>query len=151
MRIIPNNKFLFKCYITNSSLCDFCNMYIESNKHLFWECHNTRSFWTEIQRFFNEKLININLDYSIISLGFTDQSSYTILMNGILIYAKYFIFKNKYAKTIPVFDNFIKYLKYHENLERLIALTKDKITQHDNKWGKLQLFNQIVLQFTTTG
>ena len=140
MRIAPNNKFLFKCNIINTSLCDFCNMFVESNKHLFWECHISRGFWTEIQMFLNLKQIDINLNYEIISFGYMDQSSYTTLLNCILIYAKYFIFKNKYTKTIPFFNDFIKYLKYHENLERIIALTKNKVIQHEDKWNKLQLF-----------
>ena len=43
MRIVPNNKFLYQCKINNTSLCDFCSMNVESNKHLFWECHISRS------------------------------------------------------------------------------------------------------------
>ena len=99
MKILPNNRFLYKCNITSTSLCDFCNMYIESNKHLFWECLVSRSFWTELEVFLNEKRININLNYQTISLGLMDQSSYSNLLNCILIYAKYIIFKNKYAKN----------------------------------------------------
>ena len=30
MRIIPTNQFLTKCHITSSTLCDFCNMEIET-------------------------------------------------------------------------------------------------------------------------
>ena len=75
MKILPNNRFLYKCNITSTSLCDFCNMYIESNKHLFWECLVSRSFWTELEVFLNEKRININLNYQTISLGLMDQSS----------------------------------------------------------------------------
>ena len=121
MRIVPNNKFLYQCKINNTSLCDFCSMNVESNKHLFWECHISRSFWTELELFLNNKQIDIKLDYAIISLGYREKSSYTTLLNCTLIYAKYFIFKSKYEKTIPYFNNFKKYLKYHENLEKLIA------------------------------
>ena len=32
MRIIPNNQFLYKCNINSTSLCDFCTMYVETNK-----------------------------------------------------------------------------------------------------------------------
>ena len=127
MKILPNNRFLYKCNITSASLCDFCNMYIESNKHLFCECLVSRSFWTELEVFLNEKRININLNYQTISLGLMDQSRYSNLLNCILIYAKYFIFKNKYTKTEPTFNNFKKYLKYHEQFERLISVSKDKI------------------------
>ena len=106
MRIIPNNQFLYKCNINSTSLCDFCTMYVETNKHLFWECHFTREFWTDVERFLNEKEITIKLDYKLISIGYTKWSSHSNLLNFILIYAKYFIFKNKYSKTIPMFSIF---------------------------------------------
>ena len=92
-------------------MCDFCSMNIESNVHLFWGCHISRSFWTELELFLNNKQIDIKLDYAMISLGYIEQSSYTILLNFTLIYAKYFIFKSKYEKTIPYFNNFKKILK----------------------------------------
>ena len=63
-------------------------MFVESNKHLFWECHISRGFWTEIQMFLNLQ-IDINLNYEFISFGYMDQSSYTTLLNCILIFAKF--------------------------------------------------------------
>ena len=79
------------------------------------------------------------LDYKIISFGYTDWSSSTFLLNFIIIYAKYFIFKNKYSNTIPLFSNFKNYLKYIESVEKLIASAKAKLTQHNKKWVNLQL------------
>ena len=46
MRIIPTNVLFLKYKIKNSNLCDFCNMNIESNKHMFWGCIHTQHFWT---------------------------------------------------------------------------------------------------------
>ena len=37
-RIIATNKYLFKCKLSNSNLCDFCDENIETIEHLFWEC-----------------------------------------------------------------------------------------------------------------
>ena len=39
MHKIPNNQFLFKCKLKSHNICDFCNMCIDSNYHMFWECH----------------------------------------------------------------------------------------------------------------
>ena len=36
-RIIPTNKSLFKYKLKSSNLCDFCQMNIETIRHLFWE------------------------------------------------------------------------------------------------------------------
>ena len=76
----------------------------------------------------------------MISFGYLDQSSYSILLNCIFIHAKYFIFKNKYEKSHPNFAHFKNYLKYHESLEKLIALGKNKLQEHERKWKQLQLF-----------
>ena len=35
MRIIPNKRYLFKCKLVPSVLCDFCFMQEETNVHLF--------------------------------------------------------------------------------------------------------------------
>ena len=143
MRIVPNNKFLYRCNLNNTSLCDFCSMTIETNKHMFWECYVSRGFWTEIERLLKDNQIRIKLDYEMISFGYLNQSSYTSLLNCILIYAKYFIFKTKYEQTVPSLNNFIKYLKHHENLERIIATAKDKIQKHEAKWNQLHIFRHI--------
>ena len=139
MKIVPNNKFLYKCNLTNTSLCDFCSMNIESNKHLFWECPISRSLWTELEMFLINKQIHTKLDYEIISLGYTEQSSYSILLNCIFVYAKYYIFKCKYESTIPTFNSFKMYLRYHESIEKIIAMTKNKLPNHVKKWTQLQL------------
>ena len=139
MRIVPNNRFLYKCNISNTSLCDFCTMFVETNKHLFWECQFSRAFWTDLEVFLTEKQLTVRLDYKIISLGYTEWSSSSYLLNFIIIYAKYFIFKNKYSNTIPLFSNFRNYLRYIQNIEHVIATAKDKLTLHNEKWVKLQL------------
>ena len=148
MKIVPNNKFLYKCNITNTSLCDFCNMHIECNKHLFWECQWSRSFWTELEVFLNVKRIyNFELPNNIFWLH--GLSSYSNLLNCILIYAKYFIFKNKYTKTEPSFNNFKNYLKYHENLERVIALSKDKNNEHEHNGVNCNFFSWCIMKLMT--
>ena len=100
MRIVPNNRFLYKWNLTNTSLCDVCTMFVETNKHLFWECQFSRAFWTDLEVFLTEKQLTVRLDYKIISLGYTEWSSSSYLLNFIKIYAKYFIFKNKYSNTV---------------------------------------------------
>ena len=139
MRILPNNKFLYKCNIISTSLCDFCTMHVETNKHLFWECQCSRAFWTDLEVFLNEKQITVRLDYTIISFGYIEWSSNSYLLNFIIIYAKYFIFKNKYSNSIPLFAHFKNYLKYIEKVEKAIASAKDKLTLHNEKWVILQL------------
>ena len=59
------------------------------------------------------------------------------IVNFILILAKYFIFRSKYEKVIPNIETFIKYLYKRQEIEKIIALKKDKLMVHNEKWSKL--------------
>ena len=48
-RIIPSNVFLHKCKFVSSSLCDFCQMEIETVNHMFWECMYMQAFWMQLK------------------------------------------------------------------------------------------------------
>jgi hypothetical protein len=140
MRIIPTNNYLYKCNITETSLCDFCNSNVENIQHLFWECQLVRAFWTELDNYLLQQIINIHMNFRTICFG-VEKSFNSTTINCIIIIGKYFIFKNKYAKTIPVFGNFITYVKKFEQIERMISNNKDKLHIHLNKWNKLNLSN----------
>ena len=126
--------------MSNTNLCDLFCRDIDTFKHLLWECCHSQHFWSQLKTFLAGKNIELTLNYKEICFGKTVILKKDILVNFIIISAKYFIFKNKYTKTEPTFNNFKKYLKYHEQLERLIALSKDKIKEHEHKWSQLQLF-----------
>ena len=42
-RIIGTNKYLFKCNLSNTNLCDMCSEHIETIEHLFWECKHIQT------------------------------------------------------------------------------------------------------------
>ena len=69
MQIIPTNSFLLKCKISNTNLCDFCNRNIETVKHLFWECHHSQHFWSQLKTFLLGLGILIELNYELIYFG----------------------------------------------------------------------------------
>lgn len=125
------------CNIAESSLCDMCNMHVESVQHLFWECSITQMFWSTFKQFTNEISFNADINYEVISFGIPDnQNKYTIF-NFLVILAKYFIFKNKLNKSAPKFELFTKYVKDRKEVERIIALSKNKLQLHNQKWNKM--------------
>ena len=107
MKILPCNKFLLKCKIVNSSLCDFCNMNEETVKHLFWECPVSRNFWNRLELFLHNKGFSIDLNFDIITFYSTKYQ----IFNFIILLAKYFIFSNKYKKNIPDLGRYSTYIK----------------------------------------
>ena len=139
MRIVPTNKYLFKCKLVPSTLCDFCNSYIETVNHLFWECHNTQQFWSGLQSLLTNLNINITFDLLTITFGIKGKGLHNSLLNFIIISGKYFIFRSKYIKTIPCLNSYVIYLKKRIEIERHIAFNKDKIETHNKKWEKIIL------------
>ena len=73
MRIVTTNKLLLKYKIKNSNTCEICNMYVETIKHLFWECIHTQHYWNEISNFLTSKGIELQLNYELISFGLTNK------------------------------------------------------------------------------
>ena len=139
MRIIPTNTYLFKCKITMSNLCDFCNSYTETVNHLFWECQNSQQFWSELKTFLANKNINITFDLLNIIFGVEGKGVHNSLINFIIICGKYFIFRSKYIKTIPCFNSFNVYLNKRMEIEKHIALEKDKTEVHNRKWEQFTI------------
>ena len=139
MRIIPTNDVLLKYKIKNSNLCEFCNMNVETNKHLFWECIHTQHFWAKLSMFLQTNNMNLIFTYETISFGLIKfmQNPNTKAKNYIILCAKYFIFLNKCRNTIPCINNFTYYLHKQIDIEKQIAQENDKLESHGIKWSFL--------------
>ena len=87
--------FLHKCKLVSSSLCDFCQMEIETVSHMFWECMYVQTFWMKLKDCLNENQITVNITFKTTTFGiqesFTNENK---LKNVMILLAKYFIFKN---------------------------------------------------------
>ena len=137
MRIIPTNKFLLKCNIAMSALCDFCTMEIETINHLFWECLYVQQFWTELSNLLKNCNIDITFSLRTITFGITQRINNPNIQvkNFIILLAKYFIFKSKCQKLPLSLIHFKSYLKQRLKVEKQIHLMKDKLTQFERKWN----------------
>ena len=136
MRIVPTNDLLLKYKIKTSNICDFCNMNVETAKHMFWECRHIQHIWNEVTTFLQTKNIYINLNFEIISFGLIKnmKNPITIMKNYIILCAKYFIFLSKCHINIPLFNCFINYLYSQIDIEKYIAQQRDRLESHENKW-----------------
>ena len=139
MRIIPTNQFLTKCHVVSSSLCEFCNMEIETFSHLFWECTYVQQFWTSLTDFLNRCNFNFSLDFKTMSFGITQANpNYKVLTQNFIIYiGKYFIFQAKQRKQIPNIQHFKSFLLTRIKIEKEIALLNDKLASFETKWRTL--------------
>lgn len=134
-RIIPTNQFLNKCKLVSSSLCDFCSMEIETLNHLFWECRYVQCFWMKLKEHLNENNIHIEITLKTISFGIQERFHPNFrLKNFIILIAKYFIFLNKYSKSIPVWQAFTLYIRNRIRIEKEIALMKNRLLEFERLW-----------------
>ena len=140
MRIVPNNKYLFKCKLAPSVLCDFCLSQEETNAHLFWECWYIQDFWSKIQDMLTSNNIEIQLSYFTISFGVNFENNQKGLMfNFIILLAKYYIFASKYKQQIPNITGFRNLLQQTREFEEYIAFSKNRLDVHRKKWHLLQI------------
>ena len=68
-RIITSNVFLHKCKLVSSSLCDFCQMDIETVRHMFLECMYVQTFWMKLKDCLNENKIAVNITFKTTTFG----------------------------------------------------------------------------------
>ena len=139
MRIIPTNRYLLKCNIGHTALCDFCSMDIETLNHLFWECIQVQHFWTNLSILLQEYNVHIKFNLRYILLGITGKNLTEVqLKNYIILLGKYFIFKSKYQKQQPNLLRFKSYLCQRINIEKQIYFMNDRLAQFNKKWGNLR-------------
>ena len=118
------NKELFKFSMVNSTLCDFCGHTSENICHLFWECEHTQACWVKLSNALEACNINVDNNFTSISLGILNIKQHTIPVTYIIVLAKYFIFKCKCQQEKPNLNHFKNYFK-----EKLIS----RNTQHTGK------------------
>ena len=121
-RIIPTNKSLMKYNIKNNNTCDFCNMYVETIKHLFLECNHVQhlKFWNNMSNWLKSKNLNTVMNFQTVSLGVIDDIKNTTIQakNYTIILAKNYIYQAKSSKQIPNFTHFKNGLTQKIDIER---------------------------------
>ena len=101
---IPTNKLLFQMGKVMSNKCRFCEMYVETIEHLFFDCTHVRNIWFDIElKLYLVEKIKISLTVSDIIFGYNISSESTfsaqnVNINTVLLYVKNYIWKCKIAE-----------------------------------------------------
>jgi len=140
-RIVYTKKLLYKIGKSDSPLCSFCGSHEETLEHLLVECEKVDVFWKLLAEWL--AAYNVILEYLNevdIILGVCKLGDDKVLINHILLLAKYFIYKCSLKKMIPTVSLFVPRIRYTYDIEFRIATNKDKLPYHYKKWNKLLLF-----------
>ena len=116
-----NNKLLqFK--VSTNSFCWYCNQHDESVQHLFSNCNEVTSLWTEIKLYFANdiKLIVLYLQIAILDYINVNDRCF-ITQSLILLIFKFCVFKSRGSGNLSFNAFFHKIVKI-KNLEKGTAL-----------------------------
>ena len=90
-----------------------------------------------LYRYFSEKLNvenNINFNCIVFCNRLEQNQDNYLLVNYLILLAKYFIFKEKCKNRIPVISGFKSYVKDKQLIEDVIASMKQKQNDFNKKW-----------------
>ncbi|XP_030848019.1 uncharacterized protein LOC115926797 [Strongylocentrotus purpuratus] len=135
-RRLATNDYLYKIGIHNSPVCNFCKKEPQSLLHLFCTCSKIQQFWSDINAWLlRNNVYTQKFSYLDICFGFGEKTHH--LINTIVFYAKYFIYKTKYEEKNLSFLRFTKELDFLQQVEYIIAFRKGKQNTHKQKWRPL--------------
>ena len=92
---IATNQLLYKMKLIESPRCGFCFLYVQSVKHLYWDCLIIKNFWFAVKSWMcNQHDIRITLNPKLIFLGYFEEANFKTI-NSVILYGKLYISKCK--------------------------------------------------------
>ena len=137
-RILGTNSFLAKIGKIESNLCTFCRSEEETLLHLFCTCPITLSFWDKVLTWIKNKLnLTLILDKQMQLFGILDYRMGAL--NIILLLCRYYIYRVKMQKSLPLLELFQKDVKSYFAVEKYIFIKNDEVTKFNRKWDNYSL------------
>ena len=133
-RILPTNTFLLRAGLTDSNLCTFCNVALETLDHLFMNCGKVREFISKIKSMLLQKY-KFHITSEQINCVFPDDNERTVI-GLISIIAIQCIWFSKLGQRELEVRRFESVLRSHYSIERYIGQMNNKYEQWHLKWDE---------------
>ena len=136
-RILATNTFLCKIGIKEDNRCSFCKNHPETIRHIFGDCHLIQNFWHSLEQWLRSECVHItelNLSLADIIFGINNNIRADSILNFIILFAKQYIYCNKYNNTIPYIQGFKTRLLLQYNCEKYLAYSNCEWTKFNNRW-----------------
>ena len=134
-RILPTRRYLHMCKIVNSPHCLLCINQEETLIHLFWECNVVKKFWQDLENILRNKCTNsarFSFSLELIIFGTSPLIKTDKVIEFIILFAKFYIYKCRFQDNIPNCPSYIINLKHRYHIEKQLAFRR-------NKYGLFQL------------
>jgi hypothetical protein len=140
-QILPTKSLLYKMHVKDNDLCNFCIDCSDSLVHIYYDCPFAREFWVEVQNLISTFVTPDDLNQIMrkenIILGYLSSDSWGDTINFILLFARHFLHCCYWTNKKPNFSNMFLKLKYYHSIELEIALEKNKLDKHIEKYKVL--------------
>ena len=140
LRIIPTNKYLKLCKITDNECCYFCNNDIESIEHLFYFCPIVKDFWVKVAERIKPYLdITSHLQPQNVLLGYLGTKNKRCL-NHLFNIVKRYIYSTKCNGKSLCLEYLVKIIKQYYTIENnLVHMYNKNLETFKIKWQPLEL------------
>ena len=136
--IIFTNVKLNLIGVVESPNCTFCQEAAESVEHLLFSCGISSEFWKHALSWLRDNDVHLEtINESDMIFGKFDIVEDYILINHILLLAKYYMYCRKCHNSVPSIRGFIARARRVFNIELHIAGEKNILLFHFQKWEKL--------------
>lgn len=139
--IYPTNTYLQRFNKDIDLKCTFCNVFPETLPHLFFECFVTNFFWAEVEmkinKILDEKIKITRRDVLLNHYKSGTKKEIQYIINLLIMLAKNYIHKRKWAKKKPCYVEFILDVKYY--MHSLYGIKNKKAKRTLEYWEYLNL------------
>ena len=126
--ILPLKDYLKKVGIKADDICPFCSdSKRHTCEHFFYLCKQAQCFWKEFQNWWLihiDPKSQITLDSKTVLYGQLSNSSFSLLLNHLILIAKQHMYYNFIKEEKYSFESFLKYATNKYHLEKRIALAQ---------------------------
>ena len=128
------NVHLLRYRIRDDECCTFCNKNAETVQHLLCECEKVTPIWEFICTHLRIPTPSVKqILFNQVKKNLKDKENCVILLT------KYYIYCRRCAQEQPNVNSLRKFINNYINIERCIAINKQKIGQHEQKWKEFTL------------
>ena len=135
------NNLLYKWKLKETNLCSYCNVEPETLINIFCHCHVTKTFYCRINDYLRQcNVVLPELTEQFVLYGVTDitDGHNRKLVQHINILYKEIVFKCRDNNSDLTLTHFKARMSNLEKIERRIAISRNKLHVHLDKWHSWQ-------------
>ena len=135
------NNLLYKWKLKETNLCSYCYVEPETLIHIFCHCHVTKTFYCRINDYLRQcNVVLPELTEQFVPYGVTDitDGHNRKLVQHINILYKEIVFKCRDNNSDLTLIHFKSRMSNLEKIERRIAISRNKLHVHLDKWHSWQ-------------